>query len=227
MSQVAASVTPSVPASPAPVAQEPLAPRLTLRGVPWSLYEQLLAVVGDGQPRFTYDRGVLEMEMLSKTHEGLKWVAGRFIEAYADESGIDYEPTGSTTWRRESIEGGLEADESYYVQNYSRIRGRDVDLKVDPPPDWAVEIDLSPPDVEKSSIYARLGVPEIWQWRDGRLTVLLRQPEGNYAERATSLALPEFPLDELAEALAAYPGNGPSRAVADFRSRLRGRAKRV
>lgn len=32
---------------------------VVLRGVPWSLYEQLLDVVGDGLPRMTYDDGTL------------------------------------------------------------------------------------------------------------------------------------------------------------------------
>src|SRR5688572_18633311 len=128
--------------------REAVARRLTLRGVPWSLYTQLLEVVGEGQPRMTYDRGSLELETLSERHEAFKWIAGRFVEAYAEESGIEYRPTGSTTWHRESIEGGLEADESYYIQNCPRIRGREVDPSVDPPPDLAVEIDLSPPDVD-------------------------------------------------------------------------------
>jgi Uma2 family endonuclease len=174
--------------------------RLTLRGVPWSLYKQLLEVVGDGFPRMTYDRGMLEMEMLSKRHESLKWIAGRFIEAYAEEMSIDFAPTGSTTWHREEIEGGLEADESYYIQNYARVRGREVDLEVDPPPDVAIEIDLTPPDVEKISVYARLGVSEIWRWRDDRLIVLVRQAAA-YSEQSQSLALPSFPLEELAAAL--------------------------
>ena len=117
--------------------------------------------------------------------------------------------------------GGLEADESYYIQNYARIQGREVDLTIDPPPDLAIEIDLSLPDVEKSSIYARLGVPEIWRWRDGRLTVFTRHADGNYIERATSLALADFPLRELAAALAGYPETDPAKAVAQFRKRVR------
>jgi Uma2 family endonuclease len=198
--------------------------RVTIRGVPWSIYEQLLAIAGDGLPRMTFDRGTLEMEMPSKRHEALKWIAGRFIETYAEESGIDYEPTGSTTWHRQSIEAGLEADESYYIQNRERVRGREVDLAIDPPPDLAVEIDLSTPDVEKESVYARLGVPEIWRWRDGRLVVLARQPGGGYAENPRSVALPDFPLNELWEALSGYPQAEPARAVAEFRRRLRGKS---
>lgn len=215
-------------APPAPATAPPNRPhrevvvrRLTLHGVPWSLYDQLLEVVGNGLPRMTYDRGALEMEMPSERHEALRWTSGRFIEAYAEESRIRYKAVGSTTWRKQTIEGGVEADESYYFQNYDRVRGRDVDLAVDPPPDLAVEIDLSPPDVEKSNIYARLGVPEIWRWRDDRLMVLTRQPGGDYAETAQSVALPDFPLDELAAALEGYPQPEPEEAVANFRQRLR------
>lgn len=159
--------------------------------------------------------------MLSETHEALRWIAGRFVEAYAEESGIDYYATGSTTWRRVEIEGGLEADESYYVQNYARVRGRDINLANDPPPDLAIEIDLSAPDVEKSSIYARLGVPEIWRWRDARLVVLSRQASGQYAPQAKSLCLPGFPLEELAAALSGFPQTDPARSVASFRRKIR------
>lgn len=205
----------------APPSEDIIVHRLTLRGVPWPLYAQLLEVVGNGLPRMTYDRGMLEMEMPSERHEALRWIAGRFIEAYAEESGIDYKAVGSTTWRRQAIEGGLEADESYYIPNYGRVRGRETDLAVDPPPDLAVEIDLNPPDVEKTSVYARLGVPEIWRWRDARLAVLARQSDGTYAERERSIALPEFPLAELAAALQEYPQADPARTVAAFRRRVR------
>lgn len=220
-------MSPAVSATPAPaVLNEPppaevVARRVTLRDVPWSLYERLLALVGDGLPRMTYDSGALGMEIPSKRHEILRWIAGRFIEAYADESSIDYKPAGSTTWRREAVAGGLEADESYYFQNYGNVHGHEVDLTVDPPPDLAVEIDLSPPDVEKASVYARLGVPEIWRWRNARLAVLVRQSDGGYAERPASVALPDFPLPELAAALDAYPRVAAAQAVAAFRRRVR------
>lgn len=214
-----APTTPNTPqGAPSPGTAES---RVTLRRVPWELYEQLLAVVGDGFPRMTYDRGSLELEMPSKAHEMLNFIAGRFIEAYSEESGIDYEPTGSTTWRQKAIEGGLEADESYYFQNCLRVRGIEIELGVHPPPDLAVEIDLSPPSVDKESIYARLGVPEIWRWRRGRLAVLARQPDGSYLAQEKSIALPAFPLSQLAAALEQYPSVTPAQAVAAFRRRVR------
>jgi Uma2 family endonuclease len=109
---------------------------------------------------------------------------------------------------------------------YARVQGREVNLEIDPPPDLAVEIDLSPPDVEKASIYARLGVAEIWRWRDGRLIVLALQAGGGYAEIKRSIALPDLPLDELAAALAGYPQANSVRAVEAFRRRLRERPPR-
>jgi Uma2 family endonuclease len=95
------------------------------------------------------------------------------------------------------------------------------DLAVDPPPDLAIEIDISAPEFEKASVYARLGVPEIWRWRHGRLAVLERQSLGGYTERQTSVALPDFPLNELAAALAAYPEIDSARSVALFRKSVR------
>jgi hypothetical protein len=151
----------------------------------------------------------------------LKWIVSRFIEAYAEVSGIELGPVGSMTCRRQSIAGGLEPDEAYYFQNHVRARGREIDLEVDPPPDLAVEIDLCRPDVEKASIYARLGVPEIWRCRGGRLSVLALNASGSYAEVRRSIALPDFALDELREALDGYPQAESLRAVEAFRRRLR------
>ena len=72
-------------------------------------------------------------------------------------------------------------------------------------PDLAIEIDLSPPDVEKTSIYARLGVPEIWRWREDRLAVLVRQPDGTYTERPQSLAVPQVWHERSLGALSGNP----------------------
>jgi len=102
-----------------------------------------------------------------------------------------------------------------------RARGREIDLEVDPPPDLAVEIDLCRPDVEKAGIYARLGVPEIWRWRGGRIIVFALQAGGSYAEIERSIALPDFPLEELAAALGGCPQADSLRAVEAFRRRVR------
>jgi hypothetical protein len=98
MTQAPPGSAAAAPAAPSALSPgETVARRITLRGVPWHVYDQLLAVVGNGLPRMTNDRGLLELELPSKTHEALKWMAGRFIETYAEETGVGYDPAGSTT----------------------------------------------------------------------------------------------------------------------------------
>ena len=44
---------------------------------------------------------------------------------------------GSTTFRRRAKRGGVEGDQTYYLANLDRIRGKKkISLKVDPPPTW-------------------------------------------------------------------------------------------
>ena len=48
-----------------------------------------------------------------------------------------------------------------------------LDLTVDPPPDLAIEVDISRSSIDKLGIYADLGVPELWFY-DGQSLVVRR-----------------------------------------------------
>ena len=201
--------------------------RAVLRGVSWDDYlriEDEREVRGIGG-RFTYDDGLLEIEMESHKHGRLEFAAVRLIVAYMDENLIDYVGCGHFTMRSEVVKGSVQADGSFYIAGRLAVATKEeVDLAVDPPPDLAVEIDLSPPKLHKAGVYARLGVPEIWRWRDGRLAVNLRRDDGSYAEAAKSAALPDFPLEELAAELALVPHGDEAAHARDFRRRCRDRA---
>ena len=54
------AMTQAAPRAPSPPPSECIAQPITLDGVSWSLYEELLAVVGEGLPRMTYDGATLE-----------------------------------------------------------------------------------------------------------------------------------------------------------------------
>jgi Uma2 family endonuclease len=72
------------------------------------------------------------------------------------------------------------------VQNEERIRGKPrIDLDVDPPPHLVIEIDITSPSLNKRSIYARMGVPEIWRHDGGRVSIFVLR-EGEYAVVAES-----------------------------------------
>ena len=189
---------PPLPAGPA----EGVARRVVFERVDWPFYQQMLAAVGDGPQRLTYDNGRLEVEVPSKDHERLKSVLRRLIETYAEERAVDLYAVASTTLNREDIDGGLEADEAWYVAGNARRMARDdQDDEDSSPPDLAVEIDLSSPSVRKEPVYRGLGVPELWRWRRDELTCLRLGDNGAYHPAAESMALAGFPFAVAADLL--------------------------
>src|SRR5260370_377378 len=104
------------------------------------------------------------------------------------------------TFRREDLDRGLEPDNCYYIQHETAVRERDeIDLTIDPPPDLAVEVDITASSIDRLSIYMALGVPEIWRWHDDALYVLVLAAGGKYLQIATSQALPGFPCESMAD----------------------------
>ncbi len=63
----------------------------------------------------------------------------------------------------------------------------------DPPPDLAVEIDISSSWLDRLEIYATLKVPEVWRFVGEKLKVLVLAANGKYKERTKSLAFPALP----------------------------------
>ena len=142
--------------------------RLVLHDVGWNDYEAMLDIVGERHIRVTYDRGTMEVAMPSQRHERAAQLIGLFVPRLAEELEIPYEPLGMTTWRKPDAEKGLEADQCYYIQNQAVVRDREVlDLDVDPPPDLAIEVDITSSSLNRMEIYAELRVPEVWRY-DGR-----------------------------------------------------------
>ncbi|MEI2583911.1 Uma2 family endonuclease [Scytonema sp. PRP1] len=68
-----------------------------------------------------------------------------------------------------------------------------INLNVDPPPDLAIEIDVT--SKTKISAYQALRVPEIWRYENGNLEINLLQGE-QYIKSQTSLTFPNFPIIE-------------------------------
>lgn len=177
--------------------------RFLLHGVSWQTYNALLDDLESSAVRLTYDRGMLELMSPSQDHERFKTLIGRIIEMFTEELDIPLQSGGSTTWRKEDLDRGLEADECYYIQHEPQICDRDViDLSVDPPPDLAVEVEISRSLLDKFAVYAALRVPEIWRYDGDTLRVVLLQSDGSYAESNHSLNLPQLEPRQVAHFLA-------------------------
>ncbi|MHC5729749.1 MAG: Uma2 family endonuclease, partial [Nostoc sp.] len=143
--------------------------RTVLQNVSWETFEALLRDTGEDRgSRFAYDCGVLEIMTPLFEHENPKSNFGNFIIALAEELGIEIRSAGSTTLKRKISKRGIEPDTCYYIQNELAIRGKEtLDLENDPPPDLAIEIDITSSSVNKLGIYSALGVTELWRY-DGQ-----------------------------------------------------------
>jgi Uma2 family endonuclease len=176
---------------------------VVLPRVSWETYERLLADDEERRvPRMTYDRGVLELVTPSMPHEEDALVIALTVEIVAAVLGIPIRRAGSTTYRRADLERGFELDGSFSIQNAERIRGRrQVDLRVDPPPDVVLEMKLTPSAVDKLALFDSMGVPEVWRW-DGARLAIPRLTDAGYRETDASAALPPLTSDDLTRFLA-------------------------
>src|SRR5262249_47577779 len=98
---------------------------LLLEDVSWDAYEKMSDALSDRSVRMTYDRGALEIMVVSHQHDWVKRLIGRMIERLAEELGQPIKSAGSTTQRRRPAARGLEPDESYYLASESLVRLKD------------------------------------------------------------------------------------------------------
>lgn len=172
--------------------------RFVIRDADWHTYQSLLAALGDRPIRVTYDRGVLELMSPSNVHERLKKLIDRLLQALSEELRVPIRSQGSTTFGRELLDRGLEPDECYFIENDPVVRGRDdIDLAVDPPPDLAIEIDITSSSLNRIDIYAALGVPEVWRYDGDRLVIHSLRSDGGYEIITRSRAFPQIPAAEI------------------------------
>jgi Uma2 family endonuclease len=191
---------------------------IVLHGVSWQTYETLLRETGEQHIFLTYDRGDLEIMAPSNFHERYKKIVARLIEILTLELDIPMVSGGNTTFRREDLEKGLEPDECYYVQHEPQMRDKwEVDLSQDPPPDLVLEMDSTHHALDRESIYAALGVPELWRCNGNRLEVLLLGTNRAYQLSTKSSAFPFLPMDQIERFMLLSTSTPETRLMRSFR----------
>jgi Uma2 family endonuclease len=170
--------------------------KVLLQDVSWQEFEQILADLGEHRAaRIAYDRGRLEIMTPLPEHEANKVLVSNLVEALLEELEIDFWCLGSTTFKNELMQQGIEPDNCFYIENERAVRGKNrLDLTIDPPPDLALEIDLT--SRSHPNIYANLGVPELWQFEKRQLKINPLQ-EDKYIEVEFSPNFPNLPLKEI------------------------------
>ncbi len=174
--------------------------RVLFRNVDWSFYDRLVDSIPESSNiHVDYDGKDLEVMARGFKHGRSNRLLGLFVDIVTEELQIPRRGLRSTTWKRPEISRGLEADNCYYflpekiaADNAALKRGSD-DIADYPNPDLAIEVDISPPRVDRAGIYAALAVAEVWRF-DGRELVIERlTPEKRYAAVDASQFLPVRP----------------------------------
>lgn len=170
--------------------------RLIIEDVNWQVFEEILDDLGEHRgSRVAYSQGILEIMSPLPEHERAKVIIADLVKALLDEMDINWESLGSTTFKRKDMSAGIEPDDCFYIQNYQMVIGKDrIDLTVDPPPDLAIEIDVT--SATQISAYEALRVPEIWRYENGNIEINLLQDE-KYIKSEISRTFPNFPIVEI------------------------------
>lgn len=172
--------------------------RVQLENISWTDFEAILSELGEHRgTRIAYSEGVLEIMAPLPEHETAKVFIGDFVKILLDEMEIEWISLGSTTFKQQLMAAGIEPDDCFYIQNCARMVGRDrLDLTVAPPPDLAIEIDLT--SKTQISAYAALQVPEVWCYDKSKLKISVLH-NGAYLDANVSPTFPDVPLHIIPE----------------------------
>ncbi len=187
-----------------------------LHEIDWEQFESILQDLGNKRrSRIAYLNGVLEIALSLPEREKIKVLIRDFLQVLMDKMEIDFEGFGSTTFKRVDKLAGLEPDDCFYIQNNVAMRGiRKLDMNIDPPPDLAIEVDVT--SKTKFDVYRTLGVPELWLYDQTLKIYILR--DGEYVESQFSSIFGNIPIcDVIPQLLEISFQQGRSTAMKAFR----------
>lgn len=194
--------------------------RVIFKDVSWEEFEAILEELGDHRAsRLVYSKGTLEIRMPSLRHEVDKELVGDMVKILLEELEMDCECFGATTFKCRDMAQGIEPDQCFYVQNHAQMIGkRRLDLTIDPPPDLAIEVDVT--SRTQLDAYQALGVPELWRYEEGRLRIDVLV-NGEYMESQDSPTFPNFPVPVIVQFVEQSLSAGRSSTLRAFRKWVR------
>ena len=196
---------------------------IAIAPVSWEEFEAILAELGEQRSsRIVYYQGTLKIMAPMPAHERPHRLIGKIVEILLDAEERDWEDFGSTPFRRKQQQAGLEPDTCFYIQNAANVRDcmQPMDLDRDPPPDLAIEADVTSPTT--LAVYQALQIPEVWVYKQGRLAIHVLQA-GQYVQSTTSPTFPNQPiLDLIPNLVQRALKEGSSQVLRQFRRQVTG-----
>lgn len=194
---------------------------VTLRFQAWDDYEALLASRRDHAAiKIHYNAHTQQLSVMAPLagHGNRSRTLAELVTTLLRYQKRDWHGYDPVTLKRFK-QAGAEPDACFYIQNWQAVLGQErIDLNQDPPPDLAIEVDLT--SLTDLEIYQLLGVPEVWIYRQGQLSIYVLSPDG-YTDSTTS---PTFPTLDVKSVLPLYVEaawmRGSSVALREFEQRL-------
>jgi len=185
----------------------------------WEEYQALSQQRGDGStPRLKYRDGeVLLMSPLPQ-HGKEAHVIANVITTLLDHFEREYDAFTPVTMELPE-EHGVEPDYCFYIDNWEAVSGKKrIDWRIDPPPDLALEIDVT--SYSDVNDYLRYRVPEVWLFKKNQLRIHQLQDK-TYLLQPYSRYFPEIDLQSISDRCIqiAYDRN-TSAAIRDLKQRL-------
>ncbi|MDO9106972.1 MAG: Uma2 family endonuclease [Methylovulum sp.] len=171
--------------------------QVLLKNIDWQTFEELLEASSETRktPRFSYSHGWLELMSPLAIHEFDKNIISDLVKILLEELDREFIALGSVTLKSEKAKKAVEPDECFYIQHESVIRGKErIDLNVDPPPDLAIEIDIT--HRTHFDNYEKLGIPELWRFNGKELEILVLENNG-YQASEKSRQFPHFAIKQI------------------------------
>ncbi|MGF1485580.1 MAG: Uma2 family endonuclease [Prochloraceae cyanobacterium] len=195
--------------------------QLLLKDISWQQLETILEELGESRAaKISYSNGLLEIMTPLLEHEKDKEIISYLVQILLEKLEIDFEALGSTTYKNKKMNQAVEPDASFYIKNCSTVIGKDrLDLSIDPPPDLAVEIDIT--SRTQFDNYLLLGVPELWKYTRKGLQIYLLQ-NSQYIQSKNSPNFPNIPIIELVDrTIEDSKKIGRSKAISIFKNWLK------
>ncbi|HAG80342.1 MAG TPA: hypothetical protein DCL61_04015 [Cyanobacteria bacterium UBA12227] len=167
---------------------KPSSQRFIHFGVSWQQFKSIQEGFSNSPGiRLFYYRGEVEILAVSQDHEVFSCLIGILLAEYFVEKGIEFTPTGSFTQEQEGV-ASAQADQSYFIGRSGKT------------PDLSIEVVFTSGTLSKLNRYREWGVPEVWFWEDGLLTLHHLRSDG-YERIYTSEILPDLDIDLMTQCL--------------------------
>ena len=170
---------------------------IILRNQSWQDYEDLLAIRQDKKlPKLYFNAQNQEIRLMSPlpSHGNRIDTLRDLVKSLLRFQQKDWQSFDPITLKQLK-QAGVEPDTCFYIANYQAILGKErIDLSIDPPPDLAIEVDLT--SLTNLETYKPIGIPELWIYNSGVLKIYLFVDK-NYQESSQSLLFGDWDVKSI------------------------------